>query len=148
MSDLHGSSNLQRLYFIVRPGNATANACYVRFDLETGKLRLAADSGQAWVDRPPILTTFNQHVGMPYSQCTVETVRVNQADLAPSGMSKAMVLPFVSRYSSRFRGMKRSVCGGHGRLPFAVAAVDELSDSVRDWEDCLHGSGAGGVDGV
>lgn len=49
LADRNGQDDLQNFYFLVRTAPGTNQACFIWADLRAGVVRMAADSGQAWL---------------------------------------------------------------------------------------------------
>lgn len=49
IDDANGTSDVTNIYLIIRTGSTTAGACFLGVDVKSGEVRLAADSGQAWL---------------------------------------------------------------------------------------------------
>lgn len=95
--------NTANLYFIIRSGTTTANACFVNFDRNANVLRLAADSGNAWLPSTP---TPGTGLALANSQCRITAIRFAPASPFLSPISAVSRVDFDLEFLPGFAGYK------------------------------------------
>lgn len=105
VEESNGLASLKTAYLLVRDGDTTANACFVSIDLENRLLRLAADSGQAWIDRRTPLAASG--LTLANSQCALTGVTLS-AEFPPAlGPFLAGQILVNLRFPSHYKGNKK-----------------------------------------